>query len=160
MNYIKIFCFLALFNMSLNAILLENDSPSDFTLSSKDISLFYINIPKNSIIGSILVSSDISNLKDIIEIKSRFDDIVNDEYPLDNNSLLYDTKNKLNEIIYTLPNEVVEKKFFIFSIKNKGEAELTLTLTPLKIQQQYIVNSSQIKKFLYHIKKINLFIIN
>ena len=146
MNYIKIFCFLALFNMSLNAILLENDSPSDFTLSSKDISLFYINIPKNSIIGSILVSSDISNLKDIIEIKSRFDDIVNDEYPLDNNSLLYDTKNKLNEIIYTLPNEVVEKKFFIFSIKNKGEAELTLTLTPLKIQQQYIVNSSQIKK--------------
>ena len=150
MNRLKIIITLALlFQISLSATQLDIENSLTLDFAPNKSLIFYIsieNFPINVSEGSILVTSSLPQLKDLIEIKSNFVDEITEESPQYSNSLVVDDKNKLNEIIFHFPKDEKRKKYFLFSIENKGEEELELTLTPLKFPQEFIVKSDETKK--------------
>ena len=143
---------LILFHISTSSTVLEIEKSSNLVIPSSGIQLFYIsleNFPINANEGSILVACNDTNLNDKIELKSEFVNEIIEQSPSESNSLIFDRINQLYEIIYTFKGKKEKKKYFLFSIKNKGEIELVLTLTPLKFPQNFIVNSRKTQKLTF-----------
>ena len=138
-----------LFQIASNAIKLDIGESSSATFFPIQTQIFYISVesfPSGINEGSILIHNSTIDFKDSIEIKSNFVDEINETPPNEPNSLIIDTKNNLNEIIYKFPKNENRKKYFLFSLENKGTEELYLDITPLKFPQEFIISSKDTKK--------------
>ena len=120
-NQLKIITIcLILFHISTSSTVLEIEKSSILVIPSSGIQLFYIsleNFPINANEGSILVTCDVTNLNDKIELKSEFVNDIIEQSPSESNSLIFDRINQLYEIIYTFKGKNEKKNISFFQLK-------------------------------------------